>query len=285
MFGCQSPQKPIETVVYDQASGFTLITDTVKLDLGKIIVPQTDTETGHEFEHCITTKFRGEYKLALYLYSNSFDTKMILTTLSSNLEPRYDIQTFEIDDYTTSDLHVEHDSLVIPICYDESDYPRKFHLLNLESGSTQPFSYYSMPCYEDDSVRMDFADIGEFGKYQTFYSKNNNNKRCVAMPINRLLRWHGSYYSIASYDIYRVDNPLAIQPTWALKNEASRIEQDSACFVSPISTLSLSNSMSSNSYYGNCEYDTVYHTAFIHDDKLFVVESRPKDGLYLMQIE
>ena len=283
----QELQKPIESITYDEASGFTLITDTVKIDMNCF--------NGRYKELYINSilKQRGQYKIVFCLTDLSSFPTPYMTTLDKNLSPLNDtiISPF-LEEGDFSHLYTDpYQNEAIIYCYDSIDWETEkragHNCLNLDTGEetfypkgTYPFSY------QDDYIQAEYIDVGEFGIFEKFHSKDGTRHTCFYMPNNRLLRWHDNYYGIAAKDIFKVENPLADGPVSIVYNEARAALQDSICHCAhSIPDLELQWHPFSNGYEGNCQKDTVYITGFIHNDKLYIVESRPNDGFYLMQLD
>jgi len=297
---CQSQvgPLPIETIRYDEASGFTVITDTVKLDLVRLGIDASgpDSIYGYDpfnFSIVSVLRQRGQYKM-MYAVDEIVPQQkwqdlspFYLTTFNKDLVSLYDrsdLIPIDLDeDYVQ--FHEYNDSLYLPLNFDtsEQESPVAKRLFNLDSGSSVIIDQYKKLCYQDDFCRVEYLDGGEFGQYLFFSSLDSSQSNCLRLPMTRLLRWHGIYYCIAASDIFLIENPFEEGPKrtreyWP-KVTYSLAENN------PIQGLSLNNSWLCNAYMGYTQKDTVYLTGFIRNDELFVVESRPQDGIFLMQIE
>lgn len=284
---CQGQRNVSENIIKDEASGFTLITDTVWLDLEQLGISPKEGAANYDLIHVV--KYRGQYK---FLFGNDADS-LILTTLDADFRQMNDRFEVSIPRFMLSyalPIFVRNDSLLLKLRGKGSPYlyfncdSLTAKVVKMNSRLSKKDAYRHVECYMDRDCIIDYLDDGEFGQFVTFFDRNSDRSSCFAMPMHYVRFWHGAYYFVSPCNIFRIDNPFEARETF---KQRYRPVMDYS-FVKAIEKLSLKPDF--NGWYieinhlSHTPVSTTYKATFVHKDCLYVVENRLQDGLYLMQL-
>lgn len=273
---CFGQGEVARTVRCDTASGFTIITDTIGIDLSDISTPISNMELESVID------YRGNNLYVFYaqnytaFFANNLD-KIHIVSVSPNNER----QTFiELPPRTSRER------------YSLSAKDNQLYLWNWRSlGDNNPdfcwddnsqrwieTNNFAATCYEDEDFAVSFVPQGEWGRFACFHDKKTGLKHLFEADMQKIVRYHDAYYIISKTAIYEVKDP---REGWVMDNTPYFKWADH----SPKAKTFISSKYNS---YWDYEYptdddqrpDTLYFTGFVHDDKFYVLAGNA-DELYL----
>lgn len=281
---CQGQQKPIETIIKDEGSGFVLITDTVKVDKERFQSIQRNFNIKTDI-----IRYKNRYVL-FYAKGDS----LLLTTFDKNLVPQYDstFLTIEYGFYYTSHLFVQNDSLFLKLVTRDDNYTllfidldsKKDSLIYRNSRLSIKNYYNHVECYEDEHYVVDYLDDGEFGKFVTFFDKGTGENHCFLAPMNRILKLKDDYYILSYSHLFRINTPMEDFPTDTLLHRPSVVYStikaiENCSFTEPFEGWYYLDYVDAPSC--QVEQENVYVSGFVCRDSLYTIVYRPSKGFFL----
>lgn len=268
------------TVRQDAASGFTIITDTIGIDLSSYSTPVSNMV----LEEVMDYRGNNLYFFGAYNYTSFFhycDEYHIVSVSPDNerqtfieLPPqirfgefRYRLSSKDNQLYLRPSRDFKNKKP--DLCWDD-DSQRWIEVDN-----------FATTCYEDEDFAVSFEPNGEWGLFTCFHDKRTGLKHLFNADMNKIVRYHDTYYIISDAVIYEVKDP---RKGWVMDNT----HYTQWAYHTPTAKTFISSKYKS---YWDYEYyigddqspDTLYFSGFIHDDNFYVLAGN-KDELFLAQI-
>ncbi len=276
-------QRKLErTVRYDAASGFTIITDTIGIDLTSLSTPVSNME----LEYVVDYRGNNLYFFGAHNYTafNNCDyrDKYLIVSVSPGNERQSFIEIppktrFGWHSYLLSSkdnqLYLwysrESENRAPDLCWDDNSH----QWIKVDNFSTT--------CYEDEDFAVSFEPQGEWGLFTCFHDKQTGLKHLFDADMDKIVRYHDTYYIISKALIYEVKDP---HEGWVMDNT----RYDKWAYHTPTAKTFISSKykryLDYEYYMGDDQSpDTLYFTGFIHDDNFYVLAGNT-DELYLAQI-
>ncbi|MBR5716889.1 MAG: hypothetical protein IKX59_09915 [Bacteroidales bacterium] len=270
------------TVRYDAASGFTIITDTIGIDLSSLSTPVSNMEL--EF----VMDYRGNnlyfFDARNYTAFNNFDyrDKYHLVSVSPGNERQTIIEIPPKTRFGWLSYFLCSKNNQLYLWYSRESKNKKPDLCwDDNSQRWIETDIFSTTCYEDEDFAVSFEPQGEWGLFTCFHDKQTGLKHLFDADMDKIVRYHDTYYIISKAVIYEVKDP---RKGWVMDNTP----YDKWGYHTPKAKTFISSKYKS---YWDYEYymgddqspDTLYFTGFIHDDNFYVLAGNT-DELFLAQV-
>ncbi|MBR5715051.1 MAG: hypothetical protein IKX59_00545 [Bacteroidales bacterium] len=204
----------------DYSHIFSLKSDTLYLDKEKFdlnIDDNIDT----------ACKWRDAYYLML---SGAF------LSVSENLMEIHQIEPPEVEPTCFgTELFVRNDSLMIS-SYDEKDWIQYYNPLYnkwdvIEEKPREPYKRIQL-IREDDTYKILFHDMGEFGGRLFFVDKQTGQEYFYRINCERVIQYQNDYYLICLDRIFRIHDPAQNNIELILKEDEYVYDDFTSCYVS-----------------------------------------------------
>ena len=268
-------QGNLERIVrHDAASGFTIITDTIGIDLSDYTSPLCNMKLSSVMKcngNNLCT-FRAYNYTAFFIYLDKTKT----VSISHDNDRQMVIEDPPLKPGERYTLFVRNDTLCLRNMYGIDDkYWDENYQRWIETDSI------TNTCYEDEDFAVSFIDHGEWGYYTCFFDKKTGATYIFNADLNKIVRYHDSYFIISDIAIYEIKDPR----TGLLMGEKPYTDWFS---IAPKGETVISTKYQD---YWEYEYsfaddhsqDTLFFSGYIYNDNLYVLAGNTEE-LYLAQV-
>lgn len=269
------------TVRQDAASGFTIITDTIGIDLSSYSTPVSNME----LEYVVDYRGNNLYLFGAFNYTafHDFLDEYHIVSVSPNNERQTFIEIppqIKFGWYGYS-LSSKDNQLYL---WSSREPKKKYPDLCWDDDSKRwiEMDQFSTTCYEDKDFAVSFEPQGEWGLFTCFHDKRTGLKHLFNADMDKIVRYHDTYYIISKAVIYEVKDP---REGWVMDNtHYTQWGQHTPTAKTFISSKYKSYWDFDEYYMGDDQSsDTLYFSGFIHDDNFYVLAGN-RGELFLAQI-
>ena len=268
------------TVRQDAASGFTIITDTIGIDLSSYSTPVSNMELEYVMDYRGNNLylFGAHNYTAFFHYCNEYHIVSV--------SPDNERQTFiemppQIKFGWYSYLLSSKDNQLYLWSSRESKKNDPDLCWDDDSQRWIEVDHFSTTCYEDEDFAVSFEPQGEWGLFTCFHDKRTGLKHLFDADMDKIVRYHDTYYIISKAVIYEVKDP---REGWVMDNTPYFQWKHHTPTAKTFISSKYKSYLDYEYYIGdNQSPDTLYFSGFVHDDNFYVLAGN-RDELFLAQI-
>jgi len=264
---CHQEEKLKRSVRHDEASGFTIISDTIDIDMDKHASPVCDLTLDHYIQ------YRGK-DVCLFIENNytqfdtyqMYDRKAHLASISYKDGEIIEMAAPPRGMSAYGDFFVRNDTLFYRDYYTRDEQHPGYYLDEVTQQWIEVDDIANF-CFEDDEFIISYMPRGEWGSFTCFHDKQTGLNHLFGVPMNKILKYHNAYYIIADFAIFKLKDP---HEGWIMDDTPYTSWEQFAPMAGKVISTKY-NTIWDYEFSDDRSQDTTFVSGYIHDDEMYIL--------------